>query len=1044
MTRKTLFILIGGLTSILLLSYFLVPVLVRYFKTRDIHTGKRSNIRVPEGLGIEQVAGYPDVEFPMFATFDECGRLFVVESSGTDQDEKMAKARDCRIKIFEDRDQSGRYLLTSVFADNLIFPMGLAWRAGKLYVADAPDLLVFEDTNGDGKADKRSVLLTGFARYDDSTLHGLQFGPDGMLYMTLGEKNEFTLQGKDGAYLVMKSGGLLRCRPDGSNLEVLCRGFGNLIEIMFDRRGNIIGGANWWQQPKEDGIRDALAHLIDGGVYHEQMFDEGKPEPYASEQLTGISMFPIVAFSGMLRYRGQAFPPEMHGNLIATQYNPRKVTRHVFTPQGSTFRSENIDFITSDDPDFRPSDVMEAADGSLFLLDTGNWYRHHCPTGNLTGRRSYGGIYHIRAVGAKPPADPWGLKIDWGQAKTDQLVAFLEDPRFVVRDRAQDALAARGRESVAALAAVINGNSAHAVKQRALWTLSRIAGASALEPLRQALLDPNPDISIPAMRIIALREDRKSAPQLCKLLQTEDPAVQLNAAEALRRCGDVQCLPFLWQALTKQPDRFLEHALTYTLYHLADGPALKAALLDPHPRVQKAALLLLDQPSRPRGQLQRETVIQRIKSADAELRQAALRILKRHPEWAEGTASLMRAWLEQSKITQEEQSGLRDLLLAYQAQPATQELIGAALTRDRAKISLDRQVFLLETLSQGSLPELPQSWLDGISQALRQANPELRLQAVKTAAVLQAAQLDEQLSSLAEDKKEPTELRVEAVRALVRHKPQLSAGVFDLLLNQVHEEKPSLDRLTAAGILGQSRLTDPQKLQLLKAVRDDVLISPATLLPALKNLESVAAGAAVIDYFLESSKNGWKPDEKELRKVIDGYPEKSRARSSALFEQLRQNAALQLARLKEYEPLLEGGDAERGRAVFYSQKGACATCHRIDDKGGQVGPNLSKIGTIRAGRDLLESILVPSSTIAQGYENYFVTTADGRSLTGVIARQSADTLVLRDASGAELQFQRKQLDEIKRLPTSLMPEGLERPLSKEEFRDLLAFLKGRK
>jgi putative heme-binding domain-containing protein len=130
--------------------------------------------------------------------------------------------------------------------------------------------------------------------------------------------------------------------------------------------------------------------------------------------------------------------------------------------------------------------------------------------------------------------------------------------------------------------------------------------------------------------------------------------------------------------------------------------------------------------------------------------------------------------------------------------------------------------------------------------------------------------------------------------------------------------------------------------------------------------------------------------------------------------------------------------------VFFGVKVACSTCHRLGDAGGRIGPDLTRIGAIRSGPDLLESILWPSSTFAQGYEPYTVATVDGRVLSGLIARPDADVVVLRDASGAETRLRRDEVEEVRRSGTSLMPEGLARALTRDEFRDLLAFLRSQK
>ena len=133
----------------------------------------------------------------------------------------------------------------------------MAWRAGKLYVADPPDLITLEDTDGDGRADKRTVILTGFGHTDNGSLHGLIFGPDGLLYFTMGSPDGYRFKRKDGTLLEGRTGALLRCQPDGSDVEVVARGFENLVEVVFLASGEIIGTDNWFQLPA-DGDRKSV------------------------------------------------------------------------------------------------------------------------------------------------------------------------------------------------------------------------------------------------------------------------------------------------------------------------------------------------------------------------------------------------------------------------------------------------------------------------------------------------------------------------------------------------------------------------------------------------------------------------------------------------------------------------------------------------------------------------------------------------------------------------------------------------------------------
>src|SRR5262249_34051822 len=163
-----------------------------------------------EGFVVQRAAPPSAVRFPMFASFDERGRLFVAESSGLDlYAEITAGTRKCRVSLLEDRDGDGWFETSRVFADGLGYPMGLAWRDGRLYVADPPDLVAIDDLGGAGRPNRRSRILTGFGHLDNGSLHGLAFGPDGLLYMTMGTPDGYRLA-SFGGWLEGKSGALIR------------------------------------------------------------------------------------------------------------------------------------------------------------------------------------------------------------------------------------------------------------------------------------------------------------------------------------------------------------------------------------------------------------------------------------------------------------------------------------------------------------------------------------------------------------------------------------------------------------------------------------------------------------------------------------------------------------------------------------------------------------------------------------------------------------------------------------------------------------------
>jgi putative membrane-bound dehydrogenase-like protein len=971
----------------------------------------------------------------MFAALDDYGRLFVAESSGLDlYAEIAAGTRKCHVSVLEDRDGDGRYESSHVFADGLVFPMGLAWLDDRLYLADPPDLVTLEDTDRDGRADRRTVILTGFGHVDNGSLHGLVFGPDGLLYSTMGTPDGYRLKAADGSYLEGKSGALFRCRPDGSNPEVVCRGFVNLVEVAFLPGGDVIGTDNWYQEPV-GGFRDALVHLVEGGLYP-YVPDEGTPQPVTGEPLPSVARFPAVALSGLVRYRGTAYPAEYRGSLFSAQHNARRVVRHVLVQDGSSFRSEDTDFLLSDDADFHPSDVLEDADGSVLVIDTGGWYVQHCPTGRTGASQSRGGIYRIRWAGARRPDDPRGLDVDWAGLPVNRLAELLTDPRHAVRGRAGRVLIGRGVAAIAPLGGILRGPDA-AGKVEAAWTLVAIPHQAALPPLRSALADPDQEVVCAAARGLARRADRIAEADLIRLLSTGRPRPRLAAAEALGRCGGHGSLSTVWRELAAGPDRFLRHALVHAAHLLADVDSLQAALARHEPSVQAAALLLLDQPPRPRGRLGPGPVVARLDASDSGLRGAALRVLMRHPEWSGEAIDHIRRRLRAAVPA--ETVALTDLILAFQDRPDVQATLAETATDVHA--TMDLRTWALDTMARSRLSPLPDAWVRALAASISAAEPSIRRAAVRTSAVLQVPKLDTALLALGDTPHEPPALRLEALRAVLPRHPRLSSAAFDLVIGQLGTSADPLAVLTAGELGGRARLDDSQRLRLLKAAGGQALITPPMLRAAFAPPMSDKAISGWVNYLEGSLRSGWRSADADLRALLEAVPNLSAGRRATLLRANAERLRDRQARMAEYEPLLTGGDSGRGRTIFFGKVAACASCHRVGDEGGRVGPDLSRIGAVRSGRDILESILWPSSTFAQGYEPYSVATTDGRVLAGLIARRDAEVFVLRDSSGAETRLRRDEVEALRRSETSLMPEGLARTLTRAELRDLIAFLR---
>ena len=995
--------------------------------------------RVPDGFSVELVAGPEQVRFPMFAAFDDRGRLFVAESSGLDlYKEITALTRKCRVSLLEDRDGDGRFESARVFQDQLVMPMGAMWHRGKLYVPDGPDLVTLEDTDGDGRADKRTVVLSGFGHYDNGGLHGPTFGADGWLYMTCGQPDGYRLKRPDGTWLEGKSGALVRCRPDGSDPQTIARGFENLVEAVFLPAGEVIGTVNWYQKP-EGGIRDALVHLAHGGLYP-YVPDVGTPLPVTGPVLPAVAKFPAVALSGMFMQQSTGLGAEFRGNLFSAQHNTRKVGRHVLERDGATFKSTDSDFLTSDDPDFHPSDVLEDADGSMLVVDTGSWYIHHCPTGQIRNSPATGGIYRVRRKGVEAPDDPRGLKIDWSAARPGDLTKLLADVRPPVRGRALEELALRGNAAVPALVRTLQMATDLPTVQRALWVLCPLNDESAGALLRSALGElERPDVVATAARALGSRGDGAAAAELCRLLKSEAPQVRFAAAEALAYCGGPEALPALWEALAAEPapDAMLRHALVHALHRTADAPALTAALSHPSPRVQAAAMLLLDQPPRSKGALAADAAFERIASPDESRRTTALQRVEKHPEWASRAREVIAVAIGEN-ASPEHDLRLHRLIPAFESDGSVQQLVSDALSGPRRRL-------LLETLQHSRLRQPPAGWVRALDRLLDDPDPAVRDQAVRTAAALQPKELDGRLATVAADESRPTSTRLEAVRAVVGRRPRLEPAAFDVLLSHLGARSDPAGRLAASSVLGRAKLDEAQARQLLAAVRGDAVISPAIVLPALKDVaraESIAS--ELVDYVSDSLARGWEPAAEQLEELLSGLPESVRERADAARAKVHDATDRRRARLAEYEPLLAGGDPARGRAVFFGNKVACATCHRVGADGGQVGPDLTKVGTVRAGRDILESVVLPSSTFAQGYDAYVVQTSAGEVYAGTIPQPNADVLEIRDSAGNTTRLHKDQVKRISRQPVSIMPDGLAGALTKDEFRDLMAYLQSLK
>jgi putative heme-binding domain-containing protein len=988
--------------------------------------------RLPPGFVAERVAGPPLVQHPLMAALDDRGRLFVADSAGLNlpAPEILRRLPDA-IRVLEDTHGDGRYDRATTFADRMSMPMGVLWLDGAVYAASPPSLWRLQEK--DGRAARRTELVTKFGFTGNAAdIHGPFLGPDGWLYWTDG-RHGHEIKRPDGQVLKGFAARIFRCRPDGRDVEVVCGGgMDDPVEIAFTAEGEAIATVDiLLGSPRRV---DALIHCVEGGVfpYH---------PCYKEFKLTGGLLPPVtdlgwVAPSGLVRYRGDGFGPAYRNNLFGAQFNTHKVQRHVLQRVGASFTARNEDFLVSDDPDFHPTDVLEDADGSLLVIDTGAWFSH-CPTSQIIKAGRQGAIYRIRRHGAARVADPYGRRVQWDRAAPRELAGLLDDPRWSVRDLAIRHLARRSPAAVAALREVRQAARSARARRNAVWALGRIEDPDARAALREALADQDAGVRQAAVHMVGLNRDAAALPVLEARVVRDTPPVRREAATAMGRLGRPAAVPALLKGLeTSAADRFLEHALIFALIRIADREQTLQGLAAASPQVRRAALIALDQMEG--GQLTREHVLPLLGADDAALQQAALDIVAARPAWAPDVVVFLGKELSRPTLTEARQDGLHRALLGLARDAAVQKLVAQTLAGTQTPRAA--RLLLLDVLAQAPLDPLPPAWVAALGPALASADEAVVRQALVTVRGRGLAGQDALLRRIAAATGRPPHVRVAALAAAAPRLPALDAPLFDFLRSRLDPALPPLARLAAAETLAIAHLSDAQLEALASAVQAAGPLELPHLLAAYERSHSEPVGKRLVAA-LGKSPGLAGLSAAALRRTLQAYPPEVQALAGGLRRRLEADAQGQKARLAELGPVLKGGDPGRGRSVFFGPKAACSACHTVGRDGGRVGPDLTHIGAIRTGQDLLEAVIFPSASIVRGYEPYVVTTKEGRSYTGILTRESADAIHLVSAERAEVRIPRAAVESLEPSGVSIMPQGLDGQLSRQELGDLIAFLR---
>lgn len=448
-------------------------------------------------------------------------------------------------------------------------------------------------------------------------------------------------------------------------------------------------------------------------------------------------------------------------------------------------------------------------------------------------------------------------------------------------------------------------------------------------------------------------------------------------------------------------------------------------------------LVLADEPA-PKGKAGAVTLsklLAEVEFGDPEKEKALLERTREPAALDEATARL-RQWLTAPALSDAEERRLRAVVQLLGEEPKVEALLAGVLG-DRGTPPATLRLALRVLGQWGSRP--PQAWLDGIAAALNHRRPEVRAEAVYAIKTLELRSFDERLRDLMHSADEPDDLRVTALACLAPRQATLAADAFTLLLGHLSDRQPMI-RLTAARALGASRLSKAQLLELAKALPGLSATGGALAVAAFSRSADVEAGQALIAA-LQPAAAGQLLSADELERLFVSYPAEVRSAAEPLFTRLAALRKRQADLLAKVEAEVPAGDPHRGREVFFAERAiACATCHRAQNRGGTLGPNLSRIGRIRSARELLRSILHPSAYIAPFFRPYVATLSDGRVVTGILVQESAEAIYLRSGTNVITRVPRQRLDDVTLARPSLMPDGFDRLLSRGELGDLLAFL----
>jgi quinoprotein glucose dehydrogenase len=989
--------------------------------------------------------------------------------------ESLAGTSD-RIRFIWDSDGDGKPDKSSVFADGFARPedglaSGVISRRGEVWFTNIPDLWWLRDNDGDGVADQRRSLGHGFgirSGFLGHDMHGLVFGPDGKLYFTIGDRAANVSVAGGGALHVQDSGAVFRCNPDGTEMEVFATGLRNPQELTFDHHGNLFTGDN----NSDGGDQARWVHLVEGGDSGWRIgyqFQEGSDAIY-SQQARGpwnaekmwhtqndeqpAFLVPPVAIlgngpSGVSYYPGTGLSERWNGQFFMVDFrgqaNNSGVHSFALNPKGAGFELVNPErFIWS----VLATDIDFGVDGGLYVLD---WVQGWGVTGK-------GRIYRV--------FDP-GLQGDPAIAETKKLLRegmanrsprelgrLLASQDYRVRLDAQFELVRRGEDGLRELTRAVRQTRDHAARLHGVWGLGQVlsqfrgqvttfrARRDTVATLVALLDDASEQVRAQSAKVLGEARAGESLAGLIKLAADSDATVRFHAVMGLGKLNQLSALPAILTVLRENNDAdpLLRHAGVMALTTFRDRDTLNTLAKDASPAVRMASLLAMRRLKYDDiGQFLNDAEPGIVREAarainDAPVNGATLALAAHEPrDWND--AVILGRWVN-ANLRAGNASHARKLA-AVGANPQLPEPVrrdallalgdwGNPSGRDRVT---------------GNWRPLLVSSRDGVvpANALRPhvaglfSDPSQRVQlaAIEAVARLEITEASSALVELVRNADAAEAVRVAALNAL----ETLNSGELAAALEAATASGQQRLAGAASAIRARTGLGDALA-QIQADLKSGSIPARQSAIRSLADLKSAAADEVLLG-LLKDLQAEQLPAALGVD-VLDVAATREQEVFTGLVKAIETGDGSPLA---PYRFTLAGGDAEAGRKIFFEREDvACLRCHQSGlEAGGEVGPKLDGLASRVTPEYILESIVNPNAHIAAGFENIMVETKTGTWVAGLIKSEDNENLVINSPEDGLVTIPVADVKTRQR-GASGMPDGMGQILSRQNLRDLLAYL----